>query len=262
MRTRSITTPSVLAPLVLALTTGCVTTEIGGQAPADLTRQAETRRDVGIDHLTKGRTALAIRNLLESVEQNPEDYESQLWLGEAYRRRGLTDLAEDHLLTAIELASRRHRPRINLAALYLQVGRYEESIVQSNVLIDDPTFAALWQALTNRGWAYFKMDQPSQARVSYEEALEFHPTYWPALLNLGILESSLGRRLEALERFQQVLLEHPSRNAQAEANFRIGEAFVSLGRRDRALTHFANAIEVSPYGRWGKQSQKYLKLLR
>ena len=69
-------------------------------------------------------------------------------------------------------------------------------------------------------------------------------------MNLGILENDEGRRVEALGRFQQVLDEAPGRGAKAEANFRMGELFVSLGRRDRAVTHFANAIEQSPHGRW------------
>jgi Tfp pilus assembly protein PilF len=248
-----------LALLLAAVSVGCVTVPV---ETVDVGRKAETRRDVGIDHLARGRPAMAIRDLLEAESLDPSDYETQLWLGEAYRRRDMLDKAEEHLLRSVELAPHRHRPLMNVAALYIQMGRFEESIRYSEKLIEDPTFPTPWQALTNKGWALFQLDKRTEARAILERALEFDPDFWPTLLDLGILENAEGRRLQALEYFQQVLAKDPGPGVEAEVNYRMGEVFVAMGRADKAVSHFANAIETSPKGRWGRESQRYLKLLR
>ena len=93
-------------------------------------------------------------------------------------------------------------------------------------------------------------------------ALDFHPSFWPAILNLGIIDSDEGKRLEAIEHFQRVIELDPGRTATAEANYRIAQTFVALGHRKRALRHFTAAVEESPNGLWGEQSKRYMKMLR
>ena len=51
-------------------------------APADDAMRARAARDVGIDHLTKGKLAMAIRQLQLSASLDDTDVETHLWLGE------------------------------------------------------------------------------------------------------------------------------------------------------------------------------------
>jgi tetratricopeptide (TPR) repeat protein len=88
------------------------------------------------------------------------------------------------------------------------------------------------------------------------------PDYWPALLNLGILESQAGRRAEAIEIFSKVLAAQPGWSAEAETNYRMAEIYISMGDRDHALAHLSTVIERQPGGEWGKRSQEYRKLLQ
>ena len=67
---------------------------------------------------------------------------------------------------------------------------------------------------------------------------------------------------ESIERFNEVIAIAPGERAKSEVNYRLGEVYVSIGRRDRAIGHFTTSIENSPRGRWGKRSEKYLKVLR
>jgi tetratricopeptide (TPR) repeat protein len=91
-----------------------------------------------------------------------------------------------------------------------------------------------------------------------------NPTYWPTLLNLGILESEQGRRPEAIQLFEAVISQRPPPGpaAEAEANFRLGEIYVSLGKRSRAVEYLAAAVVKAPTGSWGRKSEQALKLLR
>jgi len=243
---------------------GCVTTVIDGpdsqKAPPG--RQAQTRRDLGIDHLARGRTAMAIRTLLEAESMNPDDHETHLWLGEAYRRKNMLDRAEAELLEALRLKPDFHATRINLTGLYIQMGRYEDAIRVSKALVQDPTFPTPWRALTNQGWAEYKLGRVQDARATLASALEFHPTFWPALLDMGIIENEQGNRLAALENFEQVMEQNPGPDVKAEVSYRMAEVFVAIGHRERAIRYFSDAIDSSPNGQWGKESKRYLKLLR
>jgi tetratricopeptide (TPR) repeat protein len=51
-------------------------------------------------------------------------------------------------------------------------------------------------------------------------------------------------------------------DAIAEANYRMAEIYVSLGKRRKAIEHFRVALERSPNGEWGEQSKTYLEMLQ
>ena len=255
----------LLVALALAIG-GCVTTV--DDAKPDAKSLATATRDVGIDHLAQGRTALAIRKLKESMLYDSNDPATHLWLGDAYRRKGMLGEAEEQLLIALRLNSdtgdyNHQETVLNLSALYIQMKRHDEARARCQELIDNPTFSTPWRALTNRGWAEYKQGLLAEARASFDEAIDFHPRYSPAHFNLGILDQRERHYLDAIRRFEIALdAGRLSADAEAEANYRMAEVYVSLGRRGKAIDHFSMALERSPYGRWGTQSQSYLELLR
>jgi tetratricopeptide (TPR) repeat protein len=62
--------------------------------------------------------------------------------------------------------------------------------------------------------------------------------------------------------FQQVLELDPALTVQAQTNYRIGEIYVSQGKRKRAIGHLQAAVAQTPGGPWGVKSEEYLMLLR
>jgi Tfp pilus assembly protein PilF len=231
--------------------------------------EARAKRDLGIDYLSTRRTAMAIRELQASLDLDPVDPQTHLWLGEAFRRKGQTARAEQYLQDAVALAVERddHRAeqeaRLNLSALLSQMGRYEDSLEHCTSLAEDPTYSTPWRALSNCGWALMKLGRFGESRSHFQRALEFHPRFAPALLNLGILEAEEGHRLAAIKALGRAIESRRlSTSGHAEANYRLGELYVALGRRDKALAHFREAAKVAPEEDWGAQSQAYLDLLR
>jgi tetratricopeptide (TPR) repeat protein len=256
--------------LLLASNFGCVTTEnISGSFNSD-TRVSEgvAKRDLGIDYLASRRTAMAVRELQAALKLDPSDPSTHLWLGEAYRRKGKTEQAQVFLQDAIALSAAdehtptRHAALLNLSALLSQLGRYEESIEFCEILAEDPTFAAPWRPLTNCGWSLYQLGRLEEASEHFEEALDFFPRFGPALLNLAILRTKQGKKLSAINAFERAI-DSGRLNASAlgEAHFRLGEIYVGLGRRDKAVVHFNEATKEAPYEDWGSQSQAYLDLL-
>ena len=262
---------SILALLLVVFfgllgTPGCLTTT-SSEPEVDPIALAAAVRDVGLDQLRQGNNAMAVRKLREAELGNPEDPLTYAGLGEAFRRKGKLKEAETNLRRSLELSPDVHaqdyqRAALTLAAVYIQMQRYPEAEVLCQSLIDDPTYAQPWEALTNLGWAQFKSGRFQEARASYEEALDFRSSYVRARFNLGILDQEQGRWMSAIRQFELALEGgQMGPEAVAEANFRLGEIFMTLGRRDRALDHFRVAAEKSPDGEWGEESRKYLELL-
>jgi tetratricopeptide (TPR) repeat protein len=228
---------------------------------ADVT-QARAHHSLGLSYLRDGRIPLAIRELRSAEKLNPRDAWIQLALGEAYRQRGLLDDAERHVLRAVELDPGFQQARLTLSGIYIQREHYADAIAQSEILVEDATFPQPWAALTNQGYAELMLGRHAQARESLQAALDYNPKYWRALLNLGILDAAEGKREDAIERFQRVVTLDPGPLGVAEANYRIGELYISLGDRERAVQYLSAAAAQSPSGPWGRQSEDTLRKLR
>jgi len=260
--------PIALAIGMLSLSVGCAvsTTYVPDTSAVS---ESQAKRDLGIDYLSTGRTAMAIRELQGSLDLDPADPMTHLWLGEAYRRKGQTAKAEIFLRDALALAGDRddavtaQEARLNLSALLSQMGRYEDSLEHCEALAEDPTFSTPWRPLSNCGWALMRLGRLPEARAHFKDALDFFPRFGPALLNLGILEAQEGHRMAAIQMLERALESGRLRGSgHAEANYRLGELYVALGRRDKAVEHFAAAAKIAPEADWGSQSQAYLDLLR
>lgn len=245
----------------VATAVGCATSpDLQDQMAQD--KRARAHYNAGIEHMRQGKVALAIRELNAGLQTSPKDPWIHWAVAEAYRQKGRIDESESHLLTALEIRPGFQQARLNLSALYVQMGRYDEAIAHADMLLDDPTFPVPWKALTNRGWAQYKLGQSGAARTSFQAALEYNEKHWRSLLALGILDAESGQRIEALEQFERVIDLEPGALAEAEANYRIGEIYVSLGNRERAVQHLTAASAKEPNGQWGKRSEDYLKRLR
>jgi Tfp pilus assembly protein PilF len=250
------------ALLALLVLPGCASTQAERFEAQNRIKKANSHFEIGVDHMQNGRTANGLRELRIAVSLDPKNPRIRAALAEAYMRKGKVVEAEDELLEALEILPSYHDARLNLSALYLLIDRYEDASVQSQILIDDPTFPGVWRAYTNRALAELGLGNYAEARAQLEYAIDFSKNYWPALRSLGILEEKEGRPGEAISSFRKALEQQPSPNARAEMNYRMAEIYVSLGKRDEAVSHLMTAVAQTPDGEWGKKSEEYLKVLR
>jgi Tfp pilus assembly protein PilF len=251
---------ALVLALPIAAGLGCATTS--ATRTADRERRVRAHYNVAMNHLSEGRAGMAIRELQAAQSLDPKDPWIDLSLGEAYRLKAHTAEAEKHLKRALELRPDFHAAKLNLAALYIQMERYDDAIAASQELLDDATFPVPWKALTNQGYALYKLGRAPEARAALEQSLQYHANFWPACLNLAILDEGEGRHLEALEGLEKVLALKPGPVAEAEANYRMATIYISLGNRAQAVHHLTVAAETRPSGEWGKRSTEYLKRLR
>ncbi|HTY17835.1 MAG TPA: tetratricopeptide repeat protein [Myxococcota bacterium] len=274
-RGRARTLPWIAAVAALAAlpTFGCASSRSPRQQPPETQvegknepthdqRVAHMHYELGVEHLSAGRTPQAISELLESARINPNDEQTQLALAEAYRRSGRMLEAEQHLLRALQLKPDFQQAHLNISALYIQLERYQDAIPHAQHLIDDPTFPFPWRALTNLGWAEFQIGRLDPAAQHLAMALDYKPDYWPARLNLGILEAQRSNRAEAVRQFERVLEAQPGPLAEAEVRYRLAEIRIAMGDRAAAIDQLTKATDLHPSGPWGKRSAEYLKSLQ
>jgi type IV pilus assembly protein PilF len=262
MRVVSLRRQGLLVTLVGALlAAGCAGGGPSAQEQA-AAKRARSHYDIGADHVRNGRIEMGLRELLAAAALAPRNAEYQHALGTTYVQKEHYAEAEKHLRRALELAPEYHDARFNLSSLLLGLGRFEEARVEAQRLYEDPTFPGPWRALSNRGWAEYRLGHVAAARETFALTRRFNPAYWPALLNLGILEAEQGRRPEAIQLFEAALEQRPGPSTEAEVNFRLGEIYASLGKRSRAVEYLTAAVVKAPTGPWGRKSEAALKLLR
>jgi tetratricopeptide (TPR) repeat protein len=145
--------------------------------------------------------------------------------------------------------------------MYIHAERYEDAVTLLNQLLADATFPSPWRALTNLGWAEYRLGRLDAAQQHLSLAVDYRPDYWPARLNLGILEAERGNRDEAIQHFQRVLEGKPSPLAEAEVRYRLAEQLVSAGDKKGAVRQLNLASGLQPSGPWSKRSAEYLKTL-
>jgi len=243
---------------------GCASTPTTESAEdaAVTERKANIHYEMGIQHLKEGRTPQAIGSLLLAEQLNPNNPAIHFALGEAYRRKGRMDEAEQHLARAVELDPDFHRARLTLSSFYSQLERYEEARSHAAVLTEDPTFPWPWRALTNLGWAEYKLGDVERAREHLQLALDYRANYWRARLNLGIVAADQKQLRAAMTQFEQVLAERPGPFAEAEVHYRLAELYLKLGEREQAIAHLNESANRRPSGPWGERSATTLEKLR
>lgn len=268
----------VLVPVVAAVAIGCANdkgprqqkvesppplsrSEAKAAAENEMQRRARTHYQLGVDYLRAGNPAQAISSLLEAGRADPNSERTELALSEAYRQQGRDQEAEAHLLRSLQIKPGFHQALLNLAAIYIQTERYEQAVPLLQQLLADPTFPGPWRALTNLGWAEFRLGRTDDAHRHLTLAVDHRPDYWPARLNLGILEAERGNRDQAIAQLQQVLQLEPGPSAEAEVRFRLAEQLLSQGDRQGARRQLTTASRLEPSGPWSKRSAESLKTL-
>ena len=255
-------TRGALGVAVALLGLSCAHSQVKQDERERATRRSESHFNIAADHMENGRVELALRELLLAEAQDPRNARIEHAIGVAYLRKGKLADAERHMLKALEISPDYQDARHNLAALYLNQKRYAECIEEAKLLYDDATFVSPWRALTLWGWAAYQLGDVKEARSHLEYARDQNPRYWPALLDLGILEAEHGDREEAIRYFERVIALDPGPSATAEASYRLAQIYVSIGKREQAVAHLTTAVVKAPSDPWGKRSEAYLRTLR
>ena len=253
--------------LLLVVLSGCSSLLGEAALPDHEVARAATHRSRGALLLREGKVEMAIREYMNSIEINPYDAETHFGYGEALRLKGHSEAAERELRRAVELDATHHDARLNLCGLYLGEQRWQDAIAEADILIADPTFLNPARAYVNRGWAHYSQGDLARAVEDLQRALSIDGAMFQAHLNLGIVLYERGETLESMKTFDralQILEKHGKRapaRAEAEARFRMAQAHVKLGQREKALEQLRLAAAQANAAPWSERAREYLGML-
>jgi Tfp pilus assembly protein PilF len=249
------------ALLVSVLATACHTVtpeEIG---------LADSHRDLAEVKLSMNQPELAIKEYQAAIRLNPNDPETHFGLSEAYRRKEMLPDCERELREVLRLDPSHNEARLSLGVTYLQMERWNDAAAEFERLSLDPTFVRPTRAFVNLGWAHYKAGDLDRAKADYEQALKLDRSNYVAHLDLGIVFYDKGELVDAVSHFDEcgkILAERPVKvygSVEAEARYRMAQAYVRLGQRDRAVDSLKVAVERGGESEWARKSTDYLKVL-
>ena len=241
----------LLLVLLLALT-GCA---VGAKRKND----AKVHYMLGISYLQEPNATLALKEFLHAEELNPYDGDIQMALGQSYQMKKAYAEAERHYLRALEFDDDNPLFQNNLAALYLDLQRWDDALRYFRRAADNLLFSNSEVALAGMGFVYTRKGDVPAAIAAYQQALERNPRYQLPRLRLSELYLGQGKPEAALQELDRVLAAVP---ASAEIQYLRGMAYLGKRQGQQAQAAFRDAVRLAPDSEFGKKSEQQLRQMR
>jgi type IV pilus assembly protein PilF len=233
---------SVLMILVLSMAAVSCATPSKTKNPPEKS-EAAIKRDYGEAGIMQGDYTSALRDLLASVEMDPNDPVTHNDLGIAYTKKKQIDKAIYHFKKAIELKPNYSQAKNNLGAAYLDNQDWDAAIACFKEVAEDLLYPTPHFALANLGWAYFNKRDYQQAELYYRKAIDIQPNFIVAISGLGQTCLAMGRYPDAIDAFEKAVM-FGSRFPQL--HFQLAQAYELAGQREKALVAYGRVIELAP----------------
>jgi tetratricopeptide (TPR) repeat protein len=121
--------------------------------------------------------------------------------------------------------------------------KYSEAAGLFNELVtNDPKD---FQAFTELGTVYLLEQKLPEAEKAYVSAISIRPKFFLALMNLGRLRSMQKNFEGAIEPLSVAVEVKPT---SADANYRLGEAYLQIKKGSKAVGYLYEAIRLDPVG--------------
>jgi tetratricopeptide (TPR) repeat protein len=220
---------------------------------------AEARYGLGRILAARGDLAAAVDSYRKACELFPNYGAAHYALAMAYRKRGKSEEAQQHLrayelkknivppvedplrdaLRKLDQGAASHLER---GVALEQVGRLQDAIAETEEALRlDPT---LVQAHVNLIILYGRVGDREKAKEHYQAAVKLNPNQFPdAYYNYGVLLIQEGKLDEAEKAFRQALEVRPS---YADAHNNLGNLLERQGKFPEAIAEYKKAIESQP----------------
>jgi Tfp pilus assembly protein PilF len=240
---------------LFAVLTGCAATT----TPSNEKQQAEVHYKMSVVHMQANNPTLALKELLAAVSYDPENSKIHAALSQAYKQKKAYVQAERHYLKALELSDNDPRYQNNLAALYLDMERWDDAIVYFGKAADSLLFVDAHKAAAGKGYAYFKKQDYGAALAAYDEAIELSPRFaeghffksrvYQQQMNMDMVEIELRRAIELKPKFLQ-------------AHYELGMLLLDAGQLPEAVAELELTVNFAETSDWGVKAKRALKTLQ
>ena len=242
----------LMTVIAVCFFSSCVTT------PEPRKREADARMRMGITYLQQDNIPMAMRELLQASELDPNNAEIDMMLGIAYRARGDGKKAEEYLRSAISKNPDYADAHNNLGIVLADRKAWDEAIREFQKAYDNVKYTTPEWAIYNSAEAYFHKGDKNKAEEQYRYALKVNPAYAPACGGLASLLFEKGQRREAEETLTRCLKLAPD---YEDGWMRLGVMYVAMKRRTEAIEAFNKVLSLTTDPAVEKEANRYLSVL-
>jgi putative PEP-CTERM system TPR-repeat lipoprotein len=213
---------------------------LGGVAGCSKTPNTQALISEAKAYQKKGETKAAIIQLKNALQQNPEDRDARLLLGQIYSQTGDPQSAEKELRKALSLGANPVEVLPTLGRSLLQQRQFQKVLDEVKLAEGDKPDPDL---LSLRGNAYLGLGKIKEAKESYARALTADPAFPDALIGSARQAVADGNIPAATLFAEQAVDKNPT---NVEAWLFKGDLMRMQRKPDDALLAYATVIKLQP----------------
>jgi type IV pilus assembly protein PilF len=160
-----------------------------------------------VQYIGNGRLDVAKQDLERALELDDKNVEAHNAMGVLYERLDQPQRAEEEYKRALSLDAHNMDVAVNYGRLLCSQSQYEQAMKYFRPVMEDKLYRTPWLVLTNVGICLKKQGQTHEAEEHLRRALEVHPGFPPALLEMAKLSLENGNAMSArafLQRYESV----------------------------------------------------------
>ena len=229
-------------PMLLLLTlSACV--PITPESQQSDVQRADIHYKMAQASLRSGNPTGALKELLLSVELDPDNAIIQISLAQTYQRKKAYPQAEKHYLKALELSDNDPRYQNNLASLYLDLEQWDKAIYYFDQSAHNLLFVDTPVSIAGKGYAYYKKNDFQTALGYLNESIELAPRYASPYFFKSKIYNSLGNKVKEKLSLQRAIRIEPK---FLEPSYQLALLLAQEGAIAEAIEQLEAIIEYSP----------------
>ncbi len=198
--------------------------------------------DKAIEHYKKTLEIVnADPSLLDMQLLNGNFQDSDIHLGDLYRRKGELENAAMHYRRALEVNPTLATRFIEQGKTEFEAGNYKDAIEPLNIHhILYPDEIVVTDLL---GQSYEWIDDNDNALIFYEKTLQLNPDRSDVLYRMVHIFNEIGSHQDSLEALKKIIALNP---ADAQAHYLAAKSYLALEQHDEALSAFLETVRLEP----------------
>lgn len=245
---------SVLALASVFLSVGCAHLRDSGKDQ----EKAKIYLQLAADQFAQREYGKAVESSLEALKFDPDSAAAYNHLGIIYLESKRYQKAEESLKKALQLQPNYPEAQNNYGVLLNRMEKFPEAIKHFEKAIASENYLTPENALTNLGYAYYRIGKTTKAKEFHQKALDIIPEFCLANKNMGDVYAKEKNFKQAGDFFQRAVTTCP---LYEESQYKLGLALMKQGDRNQARAKFERLIQQHKSGPYVERSQEVLKLL-
>lgn len=225
--------------LATLLTSACVSSS----SDTPETRNEQASLELARQMVGHGEYQRAVQFLAPRSRKEDAPLEVHMLLGLSFVGLNNPEAATKSFSTLLKLDPNNDDARLNLAYTHIMVGRHADARTELEKILKRGKYTYIEKVFLNIGLTYMQEKRCDKAIPKFKEAIEIDPTYSAPYYNMGKCHLNAGRLSEARASFQRAVDFCPG---CVEPRFELASVSHRMGDRQKALSLLDFILKSKP----------------